>query len=144
MNLKKILVALAIVAMLLPVSANAQALNLKWRLGMNEAGAEARSGERYPLPTQNIPLTAFTASSSFAVATLTAVLVPTLATNTRHIRIGTASGTINFGAAGVPTGTAWPFKISAGTPVEFNVATRTPAIYLRMQYGDATVYILED
>ena len=144
MKLKQILVVLAILAMVLPVPADAQSLILKWRHGMAEDGIETRVGERYPLPVQALPMTAFTASSSFTVATATAVIVPTLATTTRRILVGTASGTINFGAAGVPTGTDWPFKIVAGTPREFIVATMTPPIYLRMQYGDATVYVLED
>jgi hypothetical protein len=144
MNFKKILVALAIVVMLLPVSASAQsALVLKWRIGMSETGSEVRIGERYPLPVQTLPMSGYVATQTFDVGTTVAKQIPTLATNTRSIMIGSTVGVLNYGNVNVPSGTGYPFTIASGSWIEIPVATRTPAIYLRGQAASCPTFILE-
>jgi hypothetical protein len=144
-SLKQILVVLAIVAMVLPVAApaDAQSLILKWRLGLNEDGAEVRIGERYPMPVQTLPMVGYVATQTFDVGTSTAKLIPTLATNTRSIMIGSTVGVLNYGNANVPNGTGYPFTIASGSWIEITVATRTPAIYLRGQAATCPTFILE-
>lgn len=136
---------LLVLFVLLPVILHAQVPQylLKWRKGMDEAGTEVRVGERYPLPTQNMPLAAFTATQTFDVGTSAAKLIPTLAATTRAILVGSTVGDVNFGNANVPTGTGFPFKIASGSYLEFPVSTTTPALYLRGQTATCPVFILE-
>lgn len=136
---RKILV-LALVAMILipAVQATAQDPAL-WRDGIDNAGAEHRTGFRYPLPTQELPFNEFLATGSQTVGTSAAVLLSVTATDTRAVNVGSVGGVVNWGDATVPDGTAWPFTIASGSFRTFVIGTSTPKIYLRPQVATTTL-----
>lgn len=143
--MRKFLVLALLIAFLFPVVAKAQRADniVKWRLGLDEAGAEKRIGERWPLPTQKAPFTLFNASQSISVGTSAAVCISTLNANTRKVLIGATDAQVNFGNINVPAAT-FPFHVDADTYIELDVATRTPAFYFRGAFASATVNILEE
>lgn len=123
--------ALIVLALTLTVSGTAMDMILKWRAGMDAAGAENRIGERYPLPVQEVPFGSFLGYGA-VTATTTAQICPTLPTGTRALMVGCTGGNMNFGNASVPAG-LHPFTIASGTYKEFNVTDTTPEIYFRAE-----------
>ncbi|MBF0410980.1 MAG: hypothetical protein HQM10_26790 [Candidatus Riflebacteria bacterium] len=139
--MKKI-IALLLLLFIFTNSAFCSDAIIKWRHGLDEEGIETRIGERYPLPTQNVPFSYFIATQTIDVGTSTAVAIGTLATYTRSILVGAYDSQVNFGNSTIPAAT-YPFHIDAETYVEFDVATRTPALYFRGATASTSVYILE-
>lgn len=135
------LFSLVVLALVLTVSGTAADLILKWRAGMDAAGAEYRIGERYPMPTQEVPFGSFLGSGTATIGTATAVICPTLPANTRTVLVGATGGALNFGNASVPLGT-YPFNVAENTFREFNVTTTTPVIYFRGATATCTAYWL--
>jgi len=132
------LMALVLIAPARPASAAADPA--KWRDGIDNAGAENRTGFRYPLPTQELPFNEFLATGSQTVGTSAAVLLTVTATDTRAVNVGSVGGVVNYGDATVPDGTAWPFTIASGSFHTFVIGTSTPKIYLRPQTATATLH----
>ncbi|HOT30136.1 MAG TPA: hypothetical protein PLU72_18305 [Candidatus Ozemobacteraceae bacterium] len=142
--IRKLLI-LALVAMILmpAVPASAQASIVKWRDGIDNAGAEHRIGHRYPLPIQELPFNEFLATGSQTVGTSAAVLLAVTSTDTRAVDVGAIGGVVNWGDATVPDGTAWPFTIASGSYHRFIIGSSTPKLYFRGQIATTTLHRLE-
>jgi|GEM_PF-1253600 len=137
-----LLLVIIVLMVTLTVGAALAADPSKWRNGIDEAGAENRTGQLFPLPVQEAPTDGYLviATPSFAVGTAAAVLIGTLPTGTHRVDIGALNDAVNVGNASVPTG-VWPFSVASGSFVTVPVATLTPLIYVRPQTGTGTVYL---
>lgn len=113
------------------------------REGLDEEGAEFRTGHRHPMPTQEVPLLSIIGTGSMTVGTTTAVVLPTLGTYTREVWVGAIGGAVNYGPSTVPEGTAYPFYIASGAYQKLEVATRTFKMYFRGQTATTTVDRME-
>lgn len=115
----------------------------KWREGIDEAGAERRTGQLYPLPVQETPTDGYltVATASLTIVASSATIVGTLPTGTHVLEIGAMNGVLNYGGSTIGNSTS-PWQIASGASVEFKVATLTPRIYLRTHgAGDASATI---
>ena len=82
-------------------------------------------------------------SASKSVPADSAVTVGTLPAGTKQIAFYVHAGTgVNYGPAGVASGTSYPEVASATLSPWFEVATSTPSIYLIGNSGAATATIL--
>lgn len=81
------------------------------------------------------------ASQTLTIATSAATQMGTLTSGTKIVEV-VPSVDVNWGGAGVPTGTGY-MLISANTSKTFKVATTTPAIYFRGKTTTGTVNVIE-
>jgi len=114
-------------------------------LGLVVPDGRRTTNSDYVIPTLEAPTTGYknVANPTISVPANSAVKVGTLPAGTKTLEIYVATGgtTINYGPAGVSSGTSYPC-IAAGTKHPETVSTTTPDVYLIGTSGAATATIL--
>jgi hypothetical protein len=121
-----------------------------WRQGLTGTGSEVRTGQQYPLPTQDAPTDGFLsyATPSVEIGTTVAVLITTpgaIPTGAHRLWVGVPAGGsyLNFGYSDVPTGSS-PFHIAPDSYKVFDLATLTPKLYFRADSASVAVKLKAD
>jgi hypothetical protein len=121
-----------------------------WRQGITGTGSEVRSGQQYPMPTQDAPTDGFLsyATPTVVIGTSAAVLITTsgaIPTGAHRLWVGVPAGGsyLNYGYSNVPTGSS-PFQIAPGAFRIWDLATLTPKLYFRADSASISVVLNAD